>query len=266
MKRVEFGSKVLPIEPCTIGDAQPELIKILLLQIGLHIVRIYRLFQRNFCGDIETAWKHFQQNQKFRMDLDSRVPYLGEDENGELIEPTAQQMKELYKEIGRPQHKDDIGEEGFVNAYYGAVVLKRLLVYTLECGYTYEDLQNIFFDEEMEKLSKHDSTRDEMRKTTAAREALDRQDVLVRRIIAGAYRVNAVYFFRNVDFQDTITLNPVDIVCALRPPLRRISVLHLILQNGRQLPRPLLQRLYDAINDYNHIKQRDDQRPRWAST
>ena len=63
LKRIEFGSKVLPIEPCTIGDAQPELIKILLLQIGLHIVRIYRLFQRNFCGDIETAWKHFQQNQ-----------------------------------------------------------------------------------------------------------------------------------------------------------------------------------------------------------
>ena len=31
LKRIEFGSKVLPIEPCTIGDAQPELIKILLL-------------------------------------------------------------------------------------------------------------------------------------------------------------------------------------------------------------------------------------------
>ena len=198
------------------------------------------------------------------MDLDSRTPYLGEDENGELIEPTAQQMKELYKEIGRPNQKDDIGEEGFVNAYYGAVVLKRLLVYTLECGYTYDDLQNIFFDEEMEKLSKRDTTMDEMRKTTAARDALDRQDVLVRRIIAGAYRVNAVYFFRNVDFQDTITLNPVDIVCALRPPLRRISLLHLILQNGRQLPRPLLQKLYDAIDDYNHIKQREDQRPRWG--
>ena len=28
MQRIEFGSKVLPIEPCTIGDAQPEFIKI----------------------------------------------------------------------------------------------------------------------------------------------------------------------------------------------------------------------------------------------
>ena len=264
LKRIEFGSKVLPIEPCTIGDAQPELIKILLLQIGLHILRIYRIFQRNFCGNCETAWQHFQQNKKFRMDLDSKVPYLGEDEKGELIEPTAQQMRELYHEVGRPDHKDDIGEEGFVNAYYGAIVLKRLVVYTLECGYTYEDLLNVFVDEEIEKLSKSDTSRDEMRKATNAREALDRQDVMVRRIIAGAYKVNAVYFFRNVDFQDTITLNPVDIVCALRPPLRRISVLHLILQNGRQLPRPLLQKLYDAIEDYNNIKQRDDQRPRWG--
>ena len=264
LKRVEFGSKVLPIEPCTIGDAQPELIKILLLQIGLHILRIYRIFQRNFCGSCETAWQHFQQNKKFRMDLDSKVPYLGEDENGELIEPTAQQMRELYHEVGRPDHKDDIGEEGFVNAYYGAIVLKRLVVYTLECGYTYEDLLNIFVDEDIEKLAKNDTSSDEMRKAANAREALDRQDALVRRIIAGAYKVNAVYFFRNVDFQDTITLNPVDIVCALRPPLRRISVLHLILQNGRKLPRPLLQKLYDAIEDYNNIKQRDDQRPRWG--
>ena len=264
LKRIEFGSKVLPIEPCTIGDAQPELIKILLLQIGLHILRIYRIFQRNFCGNCETAWQHFQQNKKFRMDLDSKVPYLGEDEKGELIEPTAQQMRELYHEVGRPDHKDDIGQEGFVNAYYGAIVLKRLVVYTFECGYTYEDLLNVFVDEEIEKLSKSDTSRDEMRKAINAREALDRQDVMVRRIIAGAYKVNAVYFFRNVDFQDTITVNPVDIVCALRPPLRRISVLHLILQNGRQLPRPLLQKLYDAIEDYNNIKQRDDQRPRWG--
>ena len=162
LKRIEFGSKVLPIEPCTIGDAQPELIKILLLQIGLHILRIYRIFQRNFCGNCETAWQHFQQNKKFRMDLDSKVPYLGEDENGELIEPTAQQMRELYHEVGRPEHKDDIGEEGFVNAYYGAIVFKRPVVYTLECGYTYEDLLNVFVDEEIEKLSKSDTSRDKI--------------------------------------------------------------------------------------------------------
>ena len=262
LKRIEFGSKVLPFEPCMIGDAQPELIKILLLQIGLNILRIYRIFQRNFCGTYEAAWQHFQLNQKFRLDLDPKVPYLGEDADGNLIEPTVQQMRELYRDVGKPDQKDDIGEEGFVNAYYGAIVFKRLVTYTLECGYTFDDLQNLFVDENIAQLTKGDTTEEEMRKAANAREALDRQATLVRRIIAGAYKVNAVYFFRNVDFQNTITLNPVDIVCALRPQLRRISVLHLILQNGRQLPRPLLTKLYDAIEDYNNIKQRDDQRPR----
>ena len=39
MNRIEFGSKVLPSEPCTIGDAQPELIKILLLQMGKQLTQ-----------------------------------------------------------------------------------------------------------------------------------------------------------------------------------------------------------------------------------
>ena len=95
MKRVEFGSKVLPSEPCQIGDAQPDLIKILLLQIGNNILRIYRHFQRNFCDDIECGWQQFQRNPSYRLDLDPKVPYLGEDDDGHLIEPTDDQMKEL---------------------------------------------------------------------------------------------------------------------------------------------------------------------------
>ena len=65
-------------------------------------------------------------------------------------------MKELYKEIA-DQIKRTISEKRDSSMHTnGAVVLKRLLIYTLECGYTYDDLQNIFFDEEMEKLSKRD--------------------------------------------------------------------------------------------------------------
>ena len=265
MKRIEFGSKVLPVEPCMIGDAQPELIKILLLQMGLNLLKMYKQFHRNFCGTYETAWQHFQMNQQFRLDLDPKVPYLGEDDDGNLIEPSDEQMQDLYHQIGKPEHKDDVGEDGFVNAYRGSLVFKKLLIYILECGYVFDDLQNMFIDENTEQLKKGDTAEKEMRKSSAAREALDRQSTFVRRVIVGAYRVNAVYFFRNVDFQNTATLNPVDILCACRPHLRRISVMHLILQNdGKQLPRPLLFRLYDAIEDYNKSKQRDDQRPRWG--
>ena len=76
--------------------------------------------------------------------------------------------------------------------------------------------------------------------------------------------MNAVYFFRNVDYLNTITLNPVDIICAVRPHGRRIAVLHLILQNGRQLSRTLHYKLFEAIEDYNRVKRREDQRPRWG--
>ena len=40
--------------------------------------------------------------------------------------------------------------------------------------------------------------------------------------------------------------------------------MHLILQNGKQLPRPLIIRLFDAIDEYNNSKQREDQRSRWG--
>ena len=68
--------------------------------------------------------KIFQVNKKFRIDLDPKVPYLGEDSDGNLIEPTDEQMKELYRQVGNPKSKEDIGEDGFVNAYHG-VRLRR---------------------------------------------------------------------------------------------------------------------------------------------
>ena len=72
MNRIEFGSKVLPSEPCTIGDAQPELIKILLLQMGNNLLKIYKKIHRNFCDTIEPAWQQFQRNPEFRLDLDPK--------------------------------------------------------------------------------------------------------------------------------------------------------------------------------------------------
>jgi len=265
MNRVDFGSKVLPSEPCMIGDAQPELIKILLLQMGNNLLKIYKNFHRNFCDTVESAWQQFQRNKDFRLDLGPKVPYLGEDDDGNLIEPTDEQMQELYRQIGKPDSKDNVGEEGFVNAYHGSLIFKKLITYVLECGYAFGDLQNLFSEENIEPLKRDDTIEEETRKSSTARDALDMQSTFVRRVIAGAYKVNAVYFFRNVDFQNTVTLNPVDILCACRPQLRRIAVMHLILQNGRQLPRPLLLRLCDAIDEYNRSKRRDDQRPRWGA-
>ena len=61
--------------------------------------------------------QHFEKaSKKLRIDLDPKVPYLGEDDEGNLIEPTDEQMKELYRQVGNPNGKEDIGEQRFVNA------------------------------------------------------------------------------------------------------------------------------------------------------
>ena len=266
MKRIDYGSKVLPTEACVIGDAQPELIKILLLQMGNNLLRIHRHYSLNFCeNSIETAWQHFQKNDRYRFDLDPKVPYLGEDENGDPVEPTDDQMRRLYDETCTPGDKNDIDPDGFTCAYYGSLIYKKLITYILECGYTYADLQKTLGNETGDILKKADSAEEERKKSDHARMQLDEQAHFVRRVIAGAYDVNAVYFFRNVDYQYSITLNPVDILCASRPQYRRIAVMHLIIQNGRQLPKALMDKLTDAIQKYNAGKSRESQRPRWGA-
>ena len=266
MKRIDYGSKVLPIEACAIGDAQPELIKILLLQMGNNLLRIHRHYCLNFCeNSIDTAWQHFQKNNAYRFDLDPKVPYLGEDENGDPKEPTEEQMRELYWNTCNPEDKNDLGPDGFTWAYYGSLVYKKLITYILECGFTHTDIQNELGEGIGGTLGMKDTAEEEKKKSEEARIKIDGQAYFVRRIIAGAYGVNAVYFFRKVDYQNSITLNPVDILCASRPQCRRIAVMHLIIQNGMQLPQALMEKLTDAIDAYNKSKKRDNQRPKWGT-
>ena len=94
--------------------------------------------------------------------------------------------------VGNPNGKDDMGEEAFTNAYHGSLMFKKLVTYILECGYEFSDLQMIFSDENIQPLTRGDTAEEEMRKSTLARNSLDAQSTFIRRVIAGAYQVNAV--------------------------------------------------------------------------
>ena len=100
MSRVVFWSKVLPTDPCMIGDAQPDLIKILLLQIGVNLRLLIQDFQRNFCGKIETVWQHFQKTSCI-VDLAPRFHISVK----MTIEPTDEHMKELYRQGRQPEQQ-----------------------------------------------------------------------------------------------------------------------------------------------------------------
>ena len=73
-------------------------------------------------------------------------------------------------------------------------------------------------------IRKSDAPEEEAKKTLRARESLEIHSTFIRRVLGGAYGVNAVYFFRNVNYLNTVTLDAVDILCACRPQVPRIGI------------------------------------------
>ena len=114
--------------------------------------------------------------------MDPKVPYLGEDDDGNLIEPTDEQMRELYRQVGNPKGKEDCGEQGFVNAYHGSLIFKKLVNYLLECGYGGSDLRDMFGGEQVEGLKKSDTPEEEAKKTFRASENLEIQSTFIRSV------------------------------------------------------------------------------------
>eukprot|EP00435_Cladocopium_sp_Y103_P035466 s647_g9.t1 len=269
MRRVEFGSKVLPEEPCIAGDAQSELIHIVILMLAnnlcLFLARHYSLF----CEVVGKLASAHAEKPGERIDIDPKIPLLGEEQNSELIEPADQQLEEHYQVFGNPTHsKHDQGMDGFVRSYHGSLIFKRLANYILECGYTADEFKAHFSLGEAKRRNFAGETADQEEASyRMATTHLVEQSRFMRRFIAGAYDATVVYFFRNQQFINTVYLNPVDLLCACRSETRRLFVIHMCLQNGNgmMVPRVLQQRLFNAIQEWKQRKKRDMQRPQWAT-
>eukprot|EP00435_Cladocopium_sp_Y103_P003466 s70_g1.t1 len=154
----------------------------------------------------------------------------------------------------------------YVRSYYGSLVFKKLATYILECGYTADEFKARFAvdDSDRRKMKKETATEEEAAHELAVAN-LVQQSRFMRRFIAGGFDATAVYFFRNQQFINTIYLNPVDLICACRYDHRRLAVIHMCMQNGLVVPRAHQQRLFDAIEEWNKEKNRETQRPQWAT-
>eukprot|EP00435_Cladocopium_sp_Y103_P069136 s370_g32.t1 len=266
MNRIKFSSKVLPQEPCIIGDAQTELIHIVILMIANNLGTFLARYHSLFCEDVgKLASAHADKSEE-RIDIDPKIPFLGVDNAGELIEPTDEQLEDYYRTSMNKKSKFDQGPDGYVRSYHGSLVFKRLATYILECGYTAEEFKAHFAvpDIDRRKMKRETATEEEAAHELAVAN-LQEQSRFMRRFIAGAYGATAVYFFRNQRFINTIYLNPVDLICACRYDHRRLAVIHMCMQNGLVVPRAHQQRLFDAIEEWNREKNRDTQRPQWAT-
>jgi hypothetical protein len=215
MVRVQFGSETLPVNPCVLGDAQPDLINVLLLSPGSNLARIIKNFRRNYCGPVEELWRQHQSHSDLRIDLDPKIPFLGEDEHGNLIERDEHHLKVQYQRIGKPGQAGDLGEDGFIRSYRGSLIFKELATYVLEPGYTPDDFRAMS-SSKGERLSPKDTKEEEEEKVRIAQGQMEDQSIFMRTVIAGTFGVNAAYFFRIVDYANTIFLDPLDLVCACR--------------------------------------------------
>eukprot|EP00435_Cladocopium_sp_Y103_P073251 s103_g43.t1 len=261
MRRVQFGSKVLPEEPCIVGDAQSELIHIVILMVANNLSVFLARHYGLFCERVGKLASAHREKPGERLDLDPKIPFLGVDPNGELIEPTDQQLEEHYQNNMNKKSKHDQGVDGYIRSYHGSLVFKKLANYILECGNTAEDFKAHFaLDDPMRRHWTKETATQEEAAYELATVHLAEQSRFMRRVIAGAYDATAVYF-RNKQFINTVYMNPVDLLCACRADYRRLAVIHMCLQNGLIVPRALQQRLYDAIQESNQRKNRETQRP-----
>ena len=72
------------------------------------------------------------------------------------------------------------------------------------------------FHQKGERLSPKDTKEEEEEKVRIAQGQMEDQSIFMRTVIAETFGVNAAYFFRIVDYANTIFLDPLDLVCACR--------------------------------------------------
>ena len=105
----------------------------------------------------------------------------------------------------------------------------------------YPDEFREMFSTKENRVNPRDTKEEEEEKAKIAHEQLEDQVIFLRRVIAGAYDVNAVYVFRNVNYANA--------KYSLTPWTSRVRVeligfsLHMILQNGVTLPMPPMKKL-----------------------
>ena len=94
-----------------------------------------------YVGGIPDSIKHFFDNKpNVRPDLDGDVPFYGVDEDGVYADPPDY---DSLIEWARNHSKRFSDPKFMWPAYRGALLMKKLLQYCMECGMTRKDLQEM---------------------------------------------------------------------------------------------------------------------------
>ena len=177
-----------------------------------------------------------------RCDLTGKWPDLDENEDGDLMDPTDEEFKKIHKEVRLSQHtnKRDLARDDFEDfrlASEGAKIIREILKYFINCGWTISEIKRALGASDEGKAmvaNRHQYTwgpPEYQKWRKHGWEDLQRHSSLVRRAIAGTLDVTSYTYLRpEPTYSSTKYLNPLAIVLALKEADRTIAVSH-ILQN-----------------------------------
>ena len=268
----------MEIDPVRSLDPYPRASEIFDAVIGSWVRDSYGMYIAKFVNRAQeaTAAKVIEDRTNpnpQREDLHGKWPDCGQDSEGNLLDPTSEQMAKFHSEVhmitqkkSRDTVRDDV--EDFALGFQGIKTLSHIMKYLVNCGWTVAEIKEILGTSDRGKeLSKERKEAKlgwkselyaQWRET--AWDDLQRHSNFVRRAIKGAFGVNNYTYFRpDANFAGTMFINPLSIILAVKKEHRRISALYMCrnyqIKLNQVLSATLERNLREARNDPENAPQ-----------
>ena len=277
----DYGVVEMAVEPAKSLDPYPRAPEMIDHLIGQWITDAYNVFIGKFVirSQIATSAQliaNRQGNNPIREDMHGRWPDCGEDENGEMRDPTREEMKRFHEQNhlnvkgkNRDYARDDLDD--FILAFQGMKTLCKIMQYLINAGWAINDIKRELHSsaESQETILANRGGKLEWESEQYAKWRenawidLQRQSKFVRRAIRGAFRAHSYTYFRpEVDYEGTVFLNPMALLLAVKKEYRRSSVLYICRNYQVKLNKVLSDQLDKQIN---RAKENPDKAPEWGT-
>ena len=226
--RIIQGSIIQCIDIAQNEDAIDSTARVIDGMILTYLKDRYKLY--NVWTSMAPAQQYYDHVKKMKLvpEFDGYIPYVGEHPNGELKEPTVEQLEESFRANAKNGKIGGRELEVYMKGVNGVRVLCKIMKYLVQTGITPQLIYSKVADVTDE---------DEERKQEVRWEASD----FVRKIISGAFAARSYDYFRVTPPQrdDHVHIDPVELVCAVTERSRTFTVLVTVNKMGLKSPQQL---------------------------
>ena len=226
--RIIQGSIIQCIDIAQNEDAIDSTARVIDGMILTYLKDRYKLY--SVWTSMAPAQQYYDHVKKTKLvpEFDGYIPYVGEHPNGELKEPTVEQLEESFRVNAKNGKIGGRELEVYMKGVNGVRVLCKIMKYLVQTGVTPQLIYSKVVDVTDE---------DEERKQEVRREASD----FVRKIISGAFAARSYDYFRVTPPQrdDHVHIDPVELVCAVTERSRTFTVLVTLNKMGLNMPQQL---------------------------